>query len=63
MTGVFIWGQWAPDGMGKFGYSLLYNGGYLLPELILTLIVAALVLSNSQMKKLLEIKASDLKIN
>ena len=63
VTGVVIWGQWAPDGMGKFGYSLLYNGGYLLPELILTLIVTALVLANSQMKKLLEIKASDLKMN
>ena len=63
VTGVFIWGQWAPDGMGKFAYSLLYNGGYLLPELILTIIVAALVLANSEMRKLLNIKASELKLN
>ena len=54
VTGVFIWGQWAPDGMGKFAYSLLYNGGYLLPELILTLVVAAFLISSKQIEKLLE---------
>ena len=63
VTGVVIWGQWAPDGMGKYAYSLLYNGGYLLPELILTLIVAALVLANSQMRKILDVKNSELKLS
>ena len=63
VTGVFIWGQWAPEGMGKFAYSLLYNGGYLLPELILTLTVSALVLANSEMRKILDIRSSDFKLS
>ena len=58
ITGVVIWGQWAPEGMGKFLYSLAYNGGYLLPELILTIIVGVLLFSNSQIRKLLDIKSS-----
>lgn len=45
ITGVVIWGQWAPEGMGKYLYSLLYNGGYMLGEFILTLAVTALLLS------------------
>lgn len=40
VTGVVIWGQWAEEGMSKYVYSLLYNGGYMLGEFILTLVVA-----------------------
>ena len=53
ITGVAIWGQWAPDGMGKYLYSLLYNGQYMLPELIITLVIAVLLMSSSQIEKLL----------
>lgn len=53
VTGVVIWGQWAPEGMGKFVYSLLYNGQYMLPELIITVAVAALLLSSQQIEKLM----------
>lgn len=53
ITGFTIWGQWAPEGMGKYLYSLIYNGQYMLPELILTLIGANLVLAVPQMKKLI----------
>lgn len=53
ITGVVIWGQWAPDGMGKFVYSLLYNGQYMLPELIITVVIAGLLLSSTQIEKLL----------
>ena len=45
ITGVVIWGQWAPEGMGKYLYSLLYNGGYMLGEFVLTLAVTGLLLS------------------
>ena len=55
VTGVAIWGQWAPEGMGKYVYSLVYNGTYLLPELGITLIVAVILLQVPQMKKLLKI--------
>ena len=53
ITGIVIWGQWAPEGMGKFIYSLAYNGQYMLPELIITLVVSALMLSSQQIEKLL----------
>ncbi len=45
ITGVVIWGQWAPDGMGSYLYSLIYNVQYMVPELILTLIASNLILS------------------
>ena len=56
ITGVFIWGQWAPEGMGPWVYSLLYNGGFLLPELLITVLVARLVLSVPRMRRLLGIQ-------
>ena len=51
-TGVVIWGQWA-EGMSKGVYSLLYNGQYMLPEMILTLIAAVILLNAKPMRKLL----------
>lgn len=53
ITGFSVWGQWAPEGMGKYYYSLVYNGTYLLPELGITLIVAIILLQVPQMRKLL----------
>ena len=51
-TGVVIWGQWA-EGMSKSLYSLLYNGQYMLPELILTLAAAIILLRAKPIRKLL----------
>ena len=53
VTGVAIWGQWAPDGMGKYLYSLLYNGGFMLPELGITLVLAALLLESPEIRRLI----------
>ena len=53
ITGVFIWGQWAPEGMAKALYSLLYNGQYMLPETILTLVAAVLLLRAKPIQKLM----------
>lgn len=36
VSGVVIWKQWAPEGMSAPLYSLLYNGTYMTPELLLT---------------------------
>ena len=55
ITGFTVWGQWAPEGMSKYWYSLAYNGTYLLPELGITLIVAVLLLQVPQMRNLLKI--------
>ncbi len=36
MTGIFIWGAYAPAGQPVWLYSLVYNGGYMIPELVIT---------------------------
>ncbi|MBO5652823.1 MAG: energy-coupled thiamine transporter ThiT [Clostridia bacterium] len=53
LTGVVIWGQWAPDGMGKYLYSLLYNGEYMLPELAITLVLAVCLLESPEIQKII----------
>ena len=53
VTGVVIWGQWAPDGMGKFLYSLLYNGEFMLPELAITLILAVCLFESPEIQKMI----------
>ena len=39
--------------MGKVAYSLIYNSQYMIPELLLTLIAANVILSVPQMKRFL----------
>jgi len=36
ISGVMIWSVYAPEGQSPFMYSLIYNGSYMLPEIILT---------------------------
>ena len=45
ISGVTIWGGYAPEGTPVWKYSLTYNGGYMLPELIIT-VFGALVLGS-----------------
>ena len=52
VTGVFVWGQWA-DGMSVYLYSLLYNGQYMLPELILTLAVLTALITARPVEKMI----------
>ena len=42
-SGVLVWGSSTPDGWNVWGWSLAYNGAYMLPELILTTIGAVLI--------------------
>ena len=50
LIGVFVWGKWMPDTfLGKpmtspWIYSLIYNGSYMLPSIILCLVVFALAI-------------------
>ena len=49
ITGVWIWGGWMPESFmnmtmtSPWMYSLLYNGWYMLAELVVTEVVAALL--------------------
>ncbi len=51
LTGVVIWGQWAPEGMGKYLYSFIYNVQYMVPELVLTVIAMWFILQVPQIQK------------
>ncbi len=54
-TGVLIWGQWAPEGMDPYLYSLAYNGGFLSIDFIICILVAIPLLQIKQIRKLLSI--------
>ena len=53
ISGVTIWAQWAP--FNSWLYSLLYNGGFLLPDLALTVAAAILLLSDKGFRGRLDI--------
>lgn len=55
VTGVAIWGQWAPDGMGKYVYSFLYNGGFLSADFAICIICAVLMFRKSEIRKLVNL--------
>ena len=39
LSGVLIWGSYAPEGQPVWLYSLTYNGGYMIPNMILTAVI------------------------
>ncbi len=43
ISGVVVWASYAPEGMNPMVYSVLYNGSYLLPELIITLVIVGIL--------------------
>lgn len=55
ITGVVIWKQWAPDGMGKYLYSFLYNGSFLGVDFAILLVIAVLMLRKNEIRRLLGI--------
>ena len=52
ISGILIWGQWAED-MSPALYSFLYNGAFMLPELIITVAIAFFLLRHNEIKKIL----------
>lgn len=43
LSGILLWGGYAPEGTPVWIYSLVYNGGYMLPEWFVTLGAALLL--------------------
>ena len=56
LTGVVIWGQWAPDGMGKYLYSLLYNGSFLGVDFLICIVCAVLIFRKAELRRLVGIE-------
>lgn len=45
LSGIIVWGSYAPEGMEVWYYSLTYNGTYMIPEIIVSLVVVFLIYS------------------
>ncbi len=43
ISGLLIWGVYAEEGQTVLAYSLIYNGGYMIPEMIITTCVLAAI--------------------
>jgi thiamine transporter len=44
VSGVVFFGQWAPPELGPYVYSAIYNGSYLVPEMIISGILVYLLI-------------------
>ena len=45
LSGVIFFSEYAPEGMNPWFYSALYNGSYLLPELIISCVLIYLLIN------------------
>ena len=51
LSGILIWGVYAPEGQSVHAYSFIYNGTYMIPEIIITTVVFALLMKNKHLFK------------
>lgn len=54
ISGILIWGVYAPEGQGILAYSLIYNGTYMIPEIIITTVVLALLMKSKHIFRILD---------
>ena len=43
ISGVVVWGSYAPEGVSPLSYSIGYNASYMIPEGILTMVMIAVL--------------------
>lgn len=48
ISGLLIWGVYAEEGQSVFSYSLIYNGTYMIPEMIITTVVLFVLTRNKR---------------
>ena len=53
VSGILIWGVYAGEGQSVLMYSLVYNGTYMVPEIIISTVVTAIVFKSNNLKKVL----------
>lgn len=51
LSGVFAFGAFAPEGQSPFLYSLIYQAGYVLPDIAIAIVVGVLVFSSKTFVK------------
>ena len=42
-SGIILWGSSAPEGQPVWLYSITYNGGYMLPEILINAVIVAIL--------------------
>ena len=63
LSGVILWGSYAPEGMNVWYYSLVYNASYMLPNAILTGVFAVVICAALDPKTLRPMKKKKLEEN
>lgn len=43
ISGIVLWGEYAPEGTPVWIYSLLYNGSYMLPNTVISVVAIVLI--------------------
>lgn len=56
LSGVILWGEYAPEGMNVWVYSLVYNASYMIPNAILGGVFAAIICAAIDPKTLKRMK-------
>ena len=54
ISGTILFASWCPEGWNVAWYSVCYNGSFMLPELIFTLLGASALFKTSQVKNLMK---------
>lgn len=54
LSGVIFWGAYAGEGQSVIEYSLIYNGSYMIPEMLIAVVVMSLLL-NTRVSKSMEL--------
>ncbi len=51
ISGILIWGVYAEKGQTVLAYSLLYNGSYMVPEIVISTVTTAIIFRMKFIKK------------
>ncbi len=50
LSGILIWGVYAGEGQSVLVYSVIYNGSYMLPEIVISTFVTTLIFKVNRLK-------------
>lgn len=56
LSGILLWGSYAPEGVSVWYYSLTYNGGYMLPNALIAMVCTTLLCTAVDPKTLKKLK-------
>ena len=51
ISGILIWGVYAEEGQSVLAYSLIYNGTYMIPEIIISTVITAIIFKSRILEK------------